>query len=182
MVVACSAIESVRLLQLSARSSPEFDRRINQNDLLGEYFLTHCFGGSEANVPGRYDKSRSLDSDWATDHCTTEEFLHEHGLWAGGVIYNNTSDSALPLALGRTYGSQDLDTIWQAFIADTRLIGERLVAFLDNNLGRGLSVSFMANQVPLKTNRIDAASHGARQMGSACSLHPQGIGTLTTSP
>ena len=97
---------------------------------------------------------RSLDSDWATDHCTTEAFLHEHGLWAGGAIYNNTSDSALPLALGRTYGSQDLDTIWQAFIADTRLIGEQLVAFLDDNLGRGLSVSFMANQIPLKTNRI----------------------------
>lgn len=154
VVVACSAIESVRLLQLSARSSPDFDRRINQNDLLGAYFLTHCFGGSEANAPGRYDKSRSLDSDWATDHCTTEAFLQEHGLWAGGVIYNNTSDSALPLALGRTYGSQDLDTIWQAFIADTRLIGEQLVAFLDNNLGRGLSVSFMANQIPLKTNRI----------------------------
>ena len=154
VVVACSAIESVRLLQLSARDSVDFDRRINQNDLLGAYFLTHCFGGALGNVPDRYDKSQTVDSDWATDHCTTEAFLHEHGLWAGGVIYNNTSDSALPLAFGRTYGAQDLDTTWQAFIADTRLIGEELVAFLDRNFGRGVSITFMANQVPLKSNRI----------------------------
>ena len=147
VVVACSAIESVRLLQLSARISPDFANRLDHNELLGAYFLTHCFGGAEANVPGRYDKSHSFDSDWATDYCTTEEFLREHRLWAGGVIYNNTSDSALPLALGRNYGSQDLDTIWQAFIADTRLMGEELVAFLDKNFGRGLSVTFMANQV-----------------------------------
>jgi choline dehydrogenase-like flavoprotein len=154
VVVACSAIESVRLLQLSALNSSEFDRRINHNGLLGAYFLTHCFGGAAANVPGRHDKSQTLDSDWASDYCTTDAFLHEQRLWAGGVIYNNTSDSALPLALGRNYRSQDLDTIWQGFIADTELIGEQLVAFLDKNFGRGLSITFMANQVPLRTNRI----------------------------
>src|SRR4029453_9624416 len=36
----------------------------------------------------------------------------------------------------------------------TRLVGDELVRFLDKNFGRGLSVTFMANQVPLKTNRI----------------------------
>jgi choline dehydrogenase-like flavoprotein len=96
----------------------------------------------------------SLDSDWATDHCARAEFIRANGLWAGGAIYNNTSDQALPLALGRTHGSQDLDTIWEAFINDPALTGEGLARFLDANLGRRLSVSFMANQVPLRTNRI----------------------------
>jgi choline dehydrogenase-like flavoprotein len=155
VVVACSAIESVRLLKLSAMLSPAFDQRINQNDLLGKYFLTHCFGGAEANVPGRFDKSITLDSDWATDHCTTEDFLHANGLWAGGVIYNNTSDRALPISLARTYGSQDLDTIWKAFVENTDLTGEHLEGLLDDTFGRGLSTTFMANQVPVKTNRIE---------------------------
>ncbi len=155
VIVACSAIESVRLLKLSAEADPEFDRRINQNDLLGKYFLTHCFGGGQAIVPGRYDKSITLDSDWATDFGAREEFLREYGLWAGGAIYNNTSDEALPIALGRTHGAQDLDTIWQAFINDTQLTGDRLAQFVDENFGSRLSLAFMANQVPVKTNRIE---------------------------
>jgi choline dehydrogenase-like flavoprotein len=156
VVVACSAIESVRLLMVSALRDQEFDRRIYQNDLLGKYFLTHCFGGAEIRVRGglRTDKVMSLDSDWATDHCARAEFLRANGLWAGAAIYNNTSDQALPLALGRTHGSQDLDTIWEAFINDPALTGEGLARFIDDNLGRRLSVSFMANQVPLRTNRI----------------------------
>jgi choline dehydrogenase-like flavoprotein len=154
VVVACSAIESVRLLKISAQDA-EFDRRINQNDLLGKYFLTHCFGGAETIVPDRYDKSVSLDSDWATDFCGREEFIREKELWAGGAIYNNTSDQALPVSLARTHGSQDIDTIWKAFVDDTSLTGERLVQFMRENFGTRLSVSFMANQVPLKTNRIE---------------------------
>ncbi len=163
VIVACSAIESVRLLKLSALANPEFDRRINHNDLLGKYFLTHCFGGAETivrgvpreNLPLRFDKSISLDSDWATDCCATEDFLRSNGLWAGGAIYNNTSDQALPITLGRTHGSQDLDTIWNVFNSDTRLTGQGMVDFFDENFGTRLSVSFMANQVPLKTNRIE---------------------------
>jgi choline dehydrogenase-like flavoprotein len=155
VVVACSAIESIRLLKLSAVLDADFDARINQNELLGKYFLTHCFGGSDTIMPGRYDKSRTLDSDWATDYCMTPEFVREHGLWAGGVIYNNTSDQALPLSLARTHGSQDLDTTWKAFFHDTSLTGEALLSWLDANFGTRLSVSFMANQVPLLTNRIE---------------------------
>lgn len=155
VIVACSAIESVRLLQISARGSGEFDRRINQNDLLGKYFLTHCFGGAETVMPRRFDKSISLDSDWAFDGCATEEFIRDHGLWAGGAIYNNTSDQALPISMARTHGSHDIDTIWKAFVEDSSLTGEKLVQWLDDNFGNRLSVSFMANQVPLKSNRIE---------------------------
>lgn len=155
VVVACSAIETIRLLKLSAKLDDKFDRQINQNDLLGKYFLTHCFGGANADVPGRYDKSETLDSDWATDYCATEDFLRANGLWAGGVIYNNTSDSALPVSLGRTYGSSDLDTVWKAFIENTGLTGQDIINWLDKVFGRNLSISFMANQVPLKTNRIE---------------------------
>jgi len=155
IIVACSAIESIRLLKLSAQLNPEFDHRINQNDLLGKYFLTHCFGGASAVMPERSDKSNALDADWATDCCATENFLKSKGLWAGGAIYNNTSDRALPVSLGRNHQSQDLDTLWKGFIGDARLTGEGLIEFLDETMGRGLSVSFMANQVPLKTNRIE---------------------------
>jgi choline dehydrogenase-like flavoprotein len=156
IVVACSAIESVRLLMLSGLLDQDFDRRINGRGLLGKYFLTHCFGGAEIRVPAseRADKVAALDSDWATDFCSAPDFIRQNGMWAGGAVYNNTSDQALPLALGRTHGSQDLDTIWDAFINDPGLTGEGLASFVVDNLGRRLSVSFMANQVPLPTNRI----------------------------
>ena len=61
-------------------------------------------------MPGRFDKSKALDADWATDGCATDEFIKDQRLWAGGAIYNNTSDQALPLSLFRTHGEQDLDT------------------------------------------------------------------------
>ena len=155
VVVACSAIESVRLLKISGMADQEFDRRINQNDLLGKYFLTHCFGGADAVMPGRYDKSLSVDSDWATDACATSDFVKSNGLWAGGAIYNNTSSQCLPVSLARTWGAQDIDTIWEAFVNDTSMTGDALASWLDTNFGTRLSVSFMANQVPLKTNRIE---------------------------
>ncbi|MCC8989083.1 MAG: GMC family oxidoreductase [Candidatus Contendobacter sp.] len=155
VVVACSAIESVRLLLLSAERDTAFKARINGNGLLGEYFLTHCFGGAEAIMPGRYDKSISLDSDWATDACASDVFIKTNGLWAGGAIYNNTSDQALPISLARTHGSVDMDTMWTSFINDTGLTGDALNQFFDANFGTRLSVSFMANQVPLPTNRIE---------------------------
>jgi choline dehydrogenase-like flavoprotein len=158
IVVACSAIESVRLLQLSGAANREFERRINASGLLGAYFLTHCFGGAETTVPVRFDKSVSLDSDWATDVCASREFLDRMGLWAGGAIYNNTSDQALPVSLARTHGSQDLDTIWRSFVEETGLTGDSLLRWLDDNFGKRLSVSFMANQVPVRTNRIELHS------------------------
>jgi choline dehydrogenase-like flavoprotein len=155
VVVACSAIESVRLLKISASQNGEFDDRINQNDLLGKYFLTHCFGGASAVMPGRYDKSVTVDSDWATDFCGTESFIRESGLWAGATIYNNTSDQALPISLARTHGSTDLDTLWHGFNNEPSVIGNRLTDFLNGQFNRRLSVSFMANQIPQKTNRIE---------------------------
>lgn len=155
VIVACSAIESVRLLQLSAERDQNFAQRVNGNGLLGKYFLTHCFGGAEAVMPEAADKSLTVDSDWATDFCATESFIKSNGLWAGGAVYNNTSDQALPISLGRTHGSQDLDTIWSSFEADQNLKGEALMNWVLDNMGRRLSVSFMANQVPLASNRIE---------------------------
>lgn len=155
VVVACSAIESVRLLKLSGELDGAFQTRIDGNGLLGAYFLTHCFGGAETIMPGRFDKSISLDSDWATDHCASDNFIRSNGLWAGGAIYNNTSDQALPISMARTHGSQDLDTVWKSFVNETQLTGEQLRIWIDENFGTRLSVSFMANQVPLRSNRIE---------------------------
>ncbi|MDQ3974819.1 MAG: GMC family oxidoreductase [Actinomycetota bacterium] len=155
VVVACSAIESVRLLKLSAQAGGDFAERIDGNGLLGAYFLTHCFGGAEARMPRRYDKALSLDSDWATDAGGEPDFLREHGLWAGATMYNNTSDQALPISLARTHGAADLDTVWKVFVNDNQLVGEAMNRWLDADLGTRLSVSFMANQVPLRSNRIE---------------------------
>lgn len=158
VVVACSAIESVRLLMLSAMYDTNFSSQINFNQLLGKYFLTHSFGGADGLLPRRHDKSISLDSDWATDACLTDDFLRHNGLWAGGVIYNNTSDSALPISLARTHGHQDLDNIWKAFVQDESIIGDELIRFLDEEFGTRVSITFMANQVPIKSNRIELHS------------------------
>ena len=43
----------------------EFDRRIYQNDLLGKYFLTHCFGGAEIRLKDVVDE--------AARHCPSVE-------------------------------------------------------------------------------------------------------------
>lgn len=155
VVVACSAIESVRLLMLSAEVNAEFNSRINHNDLLGKYFLTHCFGGASAVMPGRFDKSLTVDSDWATDFCSNEDFIRSNGLWGGATIYNNTSDQALPIALARTHHATDLDTLWHGFNNETDVVGEKFANFLNFQFNRRLSISFMGNQVPQKANRIE---------------------------
>lgn len=168
IVVACSAIESVRLLLLSAEADPEFSKRINQNDLLGKYFLTHCFGGGQVVTPEAFDKSQSVDSDWATDFCAREDFIKSNGLWAGGAIYNNTSDEALPISLARTEGSQDLDSIWRGFTEDVHMVGQKMADYIRNNFGKRLSVAFMANQVPIKTNRIELHPNVKDKWGRKC--------------
>lgn len=167
VVIACSAIESVRLLLYSATLDGGFHQNLHSgmtpaDSLVGKYFLTHCFGGGEGNVPLPADKSKSLDSDYATDYCATKVFLEEHKLWAGGAIYNNTSDQALPISFGRTQGSQDLDTIWRGFVGDGSIVGEKFLRWLrgtdpqaNGGFQLGLSVSFMANQVPMRSNRIE---------------------------
>jgi choline dehydrogenase-like flavoprotein len=155
VVVACSGIESVRLLKLSGSLDQAFAQRIDPNGLLGRYFLTHCFGGAQGLVPERADKSKTLDSDYATDHCARAEWIREQGLWAGGAIYNNTSDGALPISLARTWHAMDMDNMWKGYIQDTSIIGDGFEQYLDDNFGRRLSVAFMANQVPQRDNRIE---------------------------
>ena len=159
VVVACSAIESVRLLMLSAEADPAgMGTRLKygaSNSSLGRYFMTHCFGGAEVVVQtGRYDKSVSLDSDYATDACATRAFAEAKGLWAGGAIYNNTSDQALPLSLARTHGSVDLDSLWTVFANDANLRDRNITAWFKSDFGTRLSASFMANQVPWFRNHI----------------------------
>jgi choline dehydrogenase-like flavoprotein len=156
VVVACSAIESVRLLQLSGAADPGgFGERIQKSGKLGRYFLTHCFGGASAVLPERADKSKTLDSDWATDHCARAEFVRANGLWAGGAIYNNTSDAALPISLARTWQAQDMDNIWKGYLGDPSIVGNGFERYMDDNFGRRVSVSFMANQVAQPDNRIE---------------------------
>jgi len=155
VIVACSAIESVRLLALSGRHDPAFGTRIHSSGLLGRYFLTHCFGGASAILPTRADKSKTLDSDWATDHCARAGWIREQGLWAGGVIYNNTSDAALPISLARTWQAMDMDNIWKGYLSETGIVGGGFEDYLDKNFGRRVSVSFMANQVAQPDNRIE---------------------------
>ncbi|NOQ14309.1 MAG: FAD-binding protein [Methyloprofundus sp.] len=168
LVVACSAIESVRLLQLSAQLNADFSSRINSNDLLGKYFLTHCFGGAETVMPDRFDKSIALDSDWATDAFASDDFIKSNGLWAGGAVYNNTSDQALPLSLVRTHGSHDLDSIWDGFVEQSNLRGNELLKLFDRDFGTRLSVSFMANQLPQKNNRIELHPTVVDKWGRPC--------------
>jgi choline dehydrogenase-like flavoprotein len=155
VIVACSAIESVRLLQLSGLNDAAFGARIDASGLLGRYFVTHCFGGASAVLPERADKSKTLDSDWATDHCATRDFVLANGLWAGGAIYNNTSDAALPISLARTWQAQDMDNIWKGYLGEVGMVGDGFENYLDDNFGRRVSVSFMANQVPQRDNRIE---------------------------
>ena len=159
IVVACSAIESIRLLMLSAEEDRggfgQLVKYEQGGSLLGRYFLTHCFGGAETRVPGRFDKSISLDSDWATDIGASADFIRNNQLWAGGAIYNNTSDQALPLSFVRTHMSSDLDTLWKGFAEfDQGLYGDRITKWLDDDFGRRLSCSFMANQIPWFNNHI----------------------------
>jgi choline dehydrogenase-like flavoprotein len=163
VVVACSAIESIRLLMLSAEEDRSGLGRLvkyeEDGSLLGRFFLTHCFGGAETRVPGRFDKSISLDSDWATDFCADPSFIRARKLWAGGAIYNNTSDQALPLSFVRTHMSTDLDTLWKGFGEyDQGLYGDRIIKWLDDDFGRRLSCSFMANQIPWFNNHIRLSS------------------------
>lgn len=106
-------------------------------------------------MPDRADKSKTLDSDWATDHCARTDWARERGLWAGGAIYNNTSDGALPISLARTWQAMDMDNMWKGYLSDTALVGEGFERYLDDNFGRRLSVAFMANQVPQRDNRIE---------------------------
>lgn len=160
VVVACSAIESVRLLMLSAEEDRStFGSLVRYQEdasLLGRFFLTHAFGGAEVQIKGqRFDKSISLDSDYATDSCASQDFLDIHGLWAGGAIYNNTSDQCLPITMARTEGDTDLDFFWGGFMGAQDHTSEAALQWLNSAFGARLSAAFMANQIPRFDNRIE---------------------------
>ena len=127
----------VRLLMLSALSDRRFRPRASTRTICSA--ATSSPTASAARSPracrGRFDKSLTLDSDWATDSLRAPtEFLRANGLWAGGAIYNNTSDQALPLALGahaRQPGPRhDLGGVHQRSGADRRGLAD----FLDHEV------------------------------------------------
>jgi hypothetical protein len=138
---------------------PGFGRAVRYGEngsMLGRFFLTHAFGGAEVEIKGRrFDKSISLDSDYATDACASEGFIRDHRLWAGGAIYNNTSDQCLPITLARTDGDTDLDAFWGGFQGDPAKRAQGILDWLGRAFGTRLSVAFMANQVPRAINRIE---------------------------
>jgi choline dehydrogenase-like flavoprotein len=57
--------------------------------------------------------------------------------------------------LARTHGASDLDTLWHGFNNEPSVVANKLLDFLNAQFNRRLSVSFMANQLPQKTNRIE---------------------------
>ena len=154
--MACSAIESIRLLKLSAKLDAGFDGAINQNDLLGHYFMTHCFGGASALLPDRYDKSKALDADWATDCCATDDFLQvKRTLGRRRALQQHVRSSAAAFALPHDGRARSRQPLGMALRTRPACTARGFIDYLDNAFGRGLSVSFMANQVPQHDNRIE---------------------------
>jgi choline dehydrogenase-like flavoprotein len=49
----------------------------------------------------------------------------------------------------------DMDNMWKGYLSDTSIVGAGFEAYLEKNFGRRLSVAFMANQVPQRSNRIE---------------------------
>ena len=149
---------------------------INASGLLGNYFLTHCFGGASA----RAARARRQVED--AGHRLGDRLLRARrldpratGLWAGGAIYNNTSDAALPISLARTWQARTWTTSGRATSATLDMVGDGFEDYLEENFGRRLSVSFMANQVAAARQPHRAAPDGARQVGPAGRLHHQGL-------
>ena len=178
IVVACSAIESVRLLMLSGEIDAAFQARINPHGLLGAYFLTHCFGGAEAIMPGRYDKSISLDSDWATDYCasTTSSAATACGRAARSTTTRRTrrcpSRWLAPIAA----------RIWtplESFVEDTGMTGSH--AGLVGREFRHAALRELHGQPgAVCAQPYRTAPHGARQVGTQGGLHHQGLASATT--
>ena len=129
-------------------------------------------------MPGRFDKSLTVDSDWATDFCGSEDFIRSNGLWAGATIYN-TSDQALPIALGRTHGAADLDTLWHGFDNDTSIVGERFRTFLDLELIETVGELY-GEPSPQKANRTNC-TRACGTSGGGGSRTSSRHGTRTTS-
>ena len=121
VVVACSAIESVRLLMLSAEQSPDFDAphqpERSARHLLPDPLLRRRVGGDAGPLRQVADGRQRLG-----DRLLRHRGVHpvDRGSGPGATIYNNTSDQALPIALARTHGASDLDTLWHGFDNDTR--------------------------------------------------------------
>jgi hypothetical protein len=121
VIVACSRDRGVRLLKLSADiDKMGFSERINQdgNGIRSVLTpLTHCSEAHRRWFP-RLSASTVRKRWTATSPAISvhsDDFRANQHIWAGAVIYNNTSDRALPACAGTHYESRDLDRIWQGF-------------------------------------------------------------------
>ena len=103
-------IESVRLLKLSAQARPGI-RPAHQSERPARQILPHALlRRCERVMPGRYDKSLCVDSDWATDAAPPRTSSRANGLWAGGAIYNNTSVAVPADIAGPHHGARRIST------------------------------------------------------------------------
>lgn len=155
IVVACSAIESVRLLKLSAIGNDNFQSRIDGNGLLGRYFLTHCFGvrgpscRAGSTSPRRWTLTglpiaAPLTSSSKPMGCGPEpRFTTTHPI--NRFPYRCSAPTAAPISTRSGTGS----------CTTPGCAADGFIEFLDREFGRGLSVSFMANQIPQRDNRIE---------------------------
>jgi choline dehydrogenase-like flavoprotein len=48
-----------------------------------------------------------------------------------------------------------MDNMWKGYLSDPSIVGAGFENYLEHNFGRRLSVAFMANQVPQRSNRIE---------------------------
>ena len=132
VVVACSAIEiGAAADAVGGASRPSSTAGSTRTICSGKYFLTHCFGGASAVMPGRFDKSltrRQRLGDRLLRAPTT--FIRANG----PVGRRRRSTTTRPTRRCRSRwrartAATDLDTLWQAFIDDTSLIGDGLARF-----------------------------------------------------
>jgi|JI10StandDraft_1071094.scaffolds.fasta_scaffold01168_7 choline dehydrogenase-like flavoprotein len=159
VVLALGAVETIRLCLLAASNSRDLKRRIARNGLLGRHFMSHVFSGAEVIDPGLTSNGSDfgLESDWATNHCQTDEYLTQHGLWAGGVVYN-VRNRLLPIGFARNFHDQGIDRPWASFLSTRQLIGQNVLEWMTFGYGRVRTVVAIGNQVPRSTNCIKLAS------------------------
>lgn len=155
VILALGAVESIRLCLLAASNSSELKQRVARNGILGRHFMSHVFSGAEVIDPGLKINGSNfgLESDWATDHCQTDEYVAKHGLWAGGVVYN-VRNRLLPIGFARNFHDQGIDRPWASFLETRQLLGQNTLEWMTFGYGRVRTVVGIGNQVPRKGNRI----------------------------
>ena len=185
VVVACSAIEigaAPKALCASTGTELRCRASIRTATAARSLFLDALLRRrARADASGASINPRRSTPTGRPTAAQSDEFLEANGLWAGAAIYNNTSDRRCRCHCFAPRQS-DLDTLWNGFHVRISLC-ERTgsIRFLDDEFGRGLSISFMANQVPAVRQPHRAASDREGQMGATGRLCDQDYGTRMTA-